>query len=157
MFVEKVCSAVRCIMFIDHHSRRRAAKLFGLSSGIMPKMCQFSLPPGYSLRQTELELIDRERDAAKRRICAGWFLEVNGFGGFDFAAITEPSKMVVLVQAHWEYILSRVNITVLVNSGTGNTHIAFALGPVACQKGFTIAFTTAAARVSQLIEARDER
>jgi hypothetical protein len=43
------------------------------------------------------------------------------------------------------------------NSGTGKTHVALALGLAACQKGFTTAFTTAAALVSQLLEARDER
>ena len=37
------------------------------------------------------------------------------------------------------------------------THVALALGLAACQKGFTVAFTTAAALVSQLLEARDER
>ena len=43
------------------------------------------------------------------------------------------------------------------NSGTGKTHVALALGLAACQKGFTVVFTTAAALVSQLLEARDER
>jgi len=43
------------------------------------------------------------------------------------------------------------------NSGTGKTHVALALGLAACQKGLTVAFTTAAALVSQLFEARDER
>jgi DNA replication protein DnaC len=42
-------------------------------------------------------------------------------------------------------------------SGTGKTHVALALGLAACQKGFTVAFTTAASLVSQLMEARDER
>jgi PAS domain S-box-containing protein len=54
-------------------------------------------------------------------------------------------------------ILRRENIIALGNSGTGKTHIALALGLAACQKGFTVAFTTAAALVSQLLEARDER
>ena len=43
------------------------------------------------------------------------------------------------------------------NSGTGKTHVALALGLAACQKGFTVTFTTAAALVHQLMEARDER
>ena len=43
------------------------------------------------------------------------------------------------------------------NSGTGKTHFALALGLAACQKVFTVTFTTAAAMVSQLLEARDER
>ncbi len=54
-------------------------------------------------------------------------------------------------------ILRRENIIALGNSGTGKTHVALALGLAACQKGFTVAFTTAAALVSQLMEARDER
>ncbi len=37
------------------------------------------------------------------------------------------------------------------------TLVALALGLAACQKRFTVAFTTAAALVSQLLEARDER
>jgi DNA replication protein DnaC len=43
------------------------------------------------------------------------------------------------------------------NSGTGKTHVALALGLTACQKGFSVAFTTAASLVNQLLEARDER
>ena len=43
------------------------------------------------------------------------------------------------------------------NSGTGKTHIALALGLAACQKGPSVTFTTAAALVHNLMEARDER
>ena len=42
-------------------------------------------------------------------------------------------------------------------SGTGRTHIALGLGLAACQKGLSVSFTTAAARVNDLIKARDER
>ena len=43
------------------------------------------------------------------------------------------------------------------NSGTGKTHLALALGLVACQRGHRVRFTTAAALVHELIEAQDER
>jgi len=43
------------------------------------------------------------------------------------------------------------------NSGTGKSHIAVALGMVACQKGISVFFTTAAALVHELLEAREER
>ena len=43
------------------------------------------------------------------------------------------------------------------NIGTGKPHIALALGPAACQRGLRVRFTTAAALVHELIEARDER
>ena len=42
-------------------------------------------------------------------------------------------------------------------TGTGKTHAALALGLAACQKGYSVAFTTAAALVHELMEARDER
>ena len=54
-------------------------------------------------------------------------------------------------------ILRRENIIARGNSGTGKTHVALALGLAACQQGFTVAFTTAASLVNQLLEARDER
>ena len=43
------------------------------------------------------------------------------------------------------------------NSGTGKTHTALALGLAACQRGFSVAFFTAASLVHALSEARDER
>jgi DNA replication protein DnaC len=42
-------------------------------------------------------------------------------------------------------------------SGTGKTHIALGLALAACQKGLSVGFTTAAALVHELIEARDEK
>ena len=38
----------------------------------------------------------------------------------------------------------------------GKTHVALALGLAACQKGFSVGFTTTAALVSLSLEARDE-
>ena len=40
---------------------------------------------------------------------------------------------------------------------TGKTHIALALGLAACQKGYRVRFTTAAALVHELLEARDDK
>ncbi len=65
--------------------------------------------------------------------------------------------MLVLDLGRCEFIVRRENIIALGNSGTGKSHVALALGLAACQKGFTVAFTTAASLVTQLIEARDER
>ena len=44
-----------------------------------------------------------------------------------------------------------------VSSGTGKTHVALGLGLAACQKGLAVGFTTAAALVNELHEARDEK
>jgi len=113
--------------------------------------------PRYLLRLIELELIDRERRTIERRIKAARFPAVKSFDTFDFTAIPSLNKMLVLELARCEFILRRENVIALGNSGTGKTHAALALGLAACQKGFTVAFTSAAALVHQLMEARDER
>jgi DNA replication protein DnaC len=63
----------------------------------------------------------------------------------------------VLELARAEYIGRRENVIALGNSGTGKTHIALGLGLAACQKGLPVGFTTAAALVNELHEARDEK
>ncbi len=113
--------------------------------------------PGYLLRLIELERIDRERRTVERRIRAARFPAVKSFDTFDFTAIPGLNKILVLELARCEYILRRENIIALGNSGTGKTHVALALGLAACQKGFSVTFTTAASLVNQLMEARDER
>ena len=113
--------------------------------------------PRYLLRLVELELIDRERRTVERRIKAARFPAVKSLDTFDFTAIPSLNKMLVLELARCEFVARRENVIALGNSGTGKSHVALALGLAACQKGFTVAFTTAAALVHQLMEARGER
>jgi transposase len=47
MFVVESYAAVRRFVFVEGHSRREAARVFGLSRETVLKMCRFSLPPGY--------------------------------------------------------------------------------------------------------------
>ena len=77
--------------------------------------------------------------------------------GFDFAAIPSWNKMLVLELARCEYVERRENVIALGNSGTGKTHVALGLGLAACQRGVSVGFTTAAALVHELLEARDEK
>ena len=63
----------------------------------------------------------------------------------------------MLELARSEYVTRRENVIALGNSGTGKTHIALGLGLAACQKGLPVGFTTAAALVNELHEARDEK
>jgi transposase len=48
MYAVEVYAAVRRFVFIEGNSRREAARVFGLSRETVAKMCQFSLPPGYT-------------------------------------------------------------------------------------------------------------
>ena len=113
--------------------------------------------PGYLLRLTESELLDRERRAIERRVRQAKFPVVKTMDSFDFLAIPSMNKSMVLELARCEFLARRENVLLLGNSGTGKTHIALALGLAACQRGHRVRFTTAAALVSELIEARDEK
>jgi DNA replication protein DnaC len=113
--------------------------------------------PRYLLRMTELELLDRQRRATERRIRQAKFPVVKSLDSFDFLAIPTLNKAMVLELARCEFLTRRENVLLLGNSGTGKTHIALALGLAACQQGHRVRFTTAAALVHELIEARDER
>ena len=112
---------------------------------------------GYLLRLAELELLERERRSVERRIRQARFPAVKSLDSFDFAAIPSLNKLLVLELARCEYVERRENVIALGNSGTGKTHVALGLSLAACQKGLAVGFTTAAALVHELIEARDER
>jgi DNA replication protein DnaC len=111
----------------------------------------------YLQRLAELELIDRERRMVERRIKAARFPVVKSLDAFDFKAIPSLNKTLVLELARCEYVDRRENVIALGNAGTGKTHIALGLGLAACQKGLSVGFTTAAALVHELIEARDDK
>jgi DNA replication protein DnaC len=112
---------------------------------------------GFLLRLAELELIEREQRSTMRRIKAAGFAAIKSLDSFDFKAIPSLNKMLVLDLARCEYITKRQNLLLVGNSGTGKTHLALALGLAACQKGFKVRFTTAAALVNEMIEAKDEK
>jgi DNA replication protein DnaC len=113
--------------------------------------------PRYLLRLSELELIDRERRMVERRIKEARFPAVKSLDSFDFTAIPSLNKVLVLELARSEYVIRRENVIAVGNSGTGKSHIALGLGLAACQRGLSVGFTTAAAVVHELIEARDEK
>ncbi len=113
--------------------------------------------PDYLLRLSEFELIDRHQRMVERRIRAARFSAVKSLDTFDFLAIPSVNKPLVMQLARCEYIERRENVIAIGNSGTGQTHLALGLGLAACQRGLSVGFTTAAALVHELMEARDDR
>ena len=99
----------------------------------------------YLLRLAELELIEREGRMVERRIREAHFPTVKSLDSFDFLAIPSLNKTLVLDLARGDYISRRENV------------IALGLGLAACQRGRSVRFTTAAALVHELLEARDEK
>ncbi|MDA8291306.1 MAG: IS21-like element helper ATPase IstB [Actinomycetota bacterium] len=111
----------------------------------------------YLLRLCELELLDREKRSAERRLKAARFPTMKTLESFDFAARPSVNKMVVAELARCEFIDKRENILFVGNPGTGKSHLATALAAQACARGYKVRFFRATELVTTLIEARDER
>lgn len=111
----------------------------------------------FLMQLSELELIERERKSAARRIKQAGFPVIKTLDSFEFTAIPSLNKRLVLELAGCEYIKKRENVLAVGNSGTGKTHIAMSLGLTACHQGYKVRFFTAAGLVTTLMEARDEK
>jgi len=146
-------------LLLEHHLKQLRLPTFLREYDKVARQCAVEQAdyPGYLLRMAELELLERERRAIERRIRQAKFPVVKTMDSFDFLAIPSLNKTMVLELARCEFLTRRENVLLLGNSGTGKTHIALALGLAACQRGHRVRFTTAAALVSELIEARDEK
>jgi len=111
----------------------------------------------YLLQLLELELLDREKRAADRRLKAAKFPTLKTLENFDFAARPSVNKVLIAELARCEWIDKRENLILIGNPGTGKSHLATALAAQACQKGYKVRFFRTTELVTALIEARDER
>ena len=146
-------------LLLEQHLKELKLPSFLREYGKMATQCTAANVdhPEYLLRLADLELIDRHQRMVERRVRAARFSAVKSLDSFDFPAIPAVNKVLVAELARCEYIQRRENVIAAGNSGTGKTHVALGLGLAACQRGMSVGFTTAAALVDELMEARDER
>lgn len=111
----------------------------------------------FLLQLCELELLDRERRAAERRLKAAKFPTHKTLDSFDFAAQPSLNRVLLTELLRGEYIDKRENVLLVGNSGTGKTHVAIALGIAACGQGRRVRFYRVTELITQLLEAREER
>jgi DNA replication protein DnaC len=111
----------------------------------------------YLLQLVELELLDREKRSAERRLKAARFPSIKTLESFDFGARPSVNKVLIAELGRCEYIDKRENLLMIGNPGTAKSHLATALAALACQKGYRVRFFRTTELVTALIEARDER
>jgi DNA replication protein DnaC len=98
------------------------------------------------------ELEERERRASDRRITDAHLPRVKTLDEFDFrqAPLVSPTRMSELAEGG--HIERAEPIVFVGDSGTGKTHLLSALCVAACRQRFT----TAAALVKELVEAKQQ-
>ncbi|MCG2808197.1 MAG: IS21-like element helper ATPase IstB [Coriobacteriia bacterium] len=111
----------------------------------------------YLLQLCELELIERERKAAERRLKAARFPTHKALDDFDFLARPSLNKPLVIELARGDYLERRENLLIVGPSGTGKTHLATALGIAACGQGKRVRFWRVTELITSLLEAKEER
>lgn len=111
----------------------------------------------FLLQLCELELLEREKRAAERRLKAARFPNIKTLDDFDFKAQPSLNKVLVTELMRCQYIEDRETVILIGNSGTGKTHLATALGMEACGRGKRVRFWKVTELVVQLMEAREER
>ena len=146
-------------LLLEHHLKELKLPTFLREYGKLAAQCAAEgvSHPDYLLRLAELELTDRHQRMVQRRIRAARFPATKGLDTFDCSAIPSVNQPLVTQLARCEYVEHHENVIAIGNSGTGKTHVALGLGLAACQRGLSVGFTTAAALVNELMEARDER
>jgi DNA replication protein DnaC len=111
----------------------------------------------FLLQLCELELIERERKAAQRRLKAARFPGHKLLDEFDFQARPSVNKPLVLQLLQGDYLEQRENILLVGPSGTGKTHLAMSLGIAACGQGKKVRFFRVTELITLLLEAKEER
>jgi DNA replication protein DnaC len=108
----------------------------------------------FLLALVEIEAQQREENAHQKRLRMARFPVLKSLDQFDFTALPSLNKARVLDLAQGGYLEKRENLILMGNSGTGKTHLATALGLLACQQGRKVRFFTAAGLINLLTEAQ---
>ena len=111
----------------------------------------------YLLRLTERELLDRERRAMERRLKEAQFPTTKTIESFDFAAQPSLNEALVRELLRGDYLAKKENVLLVGNPGTGKTHLATALGYMACTQGRRVRLFTTTSLVTQMLEQREAR
>ena len=118
----------RSTVLLEHHLKELKLPTFLREYGKVSGQCAAEGVdhPGYLLRLSELELIDRHHRMVDRRIKAARFPATKSLDTFDFLAMPSVNKHLVMQLARCEYVDRRENVIAIGNSGTGKTHVASA-------------------------------
>jgi DNA replication protein DnaC len=143
-------------MLLDIHLKRLRLPAIGRHyQELARQAAQGNLPyEAFLLALVEIEAQQREENAHQKRLRMARFPVIKSLDQFNLTALPSLNKALIMDLAQGGYLDKRENLILLGNSGTGKTHLATALGLIACQQGRKVQFLTAAGLINQLTEAR---
>ena len=152
-------SATKSTVLLKHHLKAlKLPTMQSESERIASRCAQENVDHlGFLLQLCELELLERERRAAERRLKAARFPALKTLDTFDFTARASLNKTLIAELMRGVYIEARENVILAGNPGTGKTHVATALGMEACGRGKKVRFFRVTELLTALMEAREER
>jgi DNA replication protein DnaC len=103
------------------------------------------------MRQELCAQLERRAQLALKR--AGIF-PLTTIDAFDFAYPRSIDRDLVLRAATLDFVREKANCVFVGPSGVGKTHLANAIGQLACLQGYRVRFTTAADLVNDLVAAQ---
>ena len=139
---ERICELGRAVMLSK-------ATLTEFSGKVTPKQAQLLI----DLFESEIALRAQNKRARMLRRAA--FPTLKTFEGYDFSALGMPHTLTREELVRCDFITRGENVICFGPVGVGKTHLAIAVGHVACQMGLRVKFTTTAELVLRLVEATE--
>ena len=146
MLLEHYLKQLRLPAFLQNHVK--------VAQACQEKNISYS---GYLERLSEVEITARSNRNINEKIKRAHFPFLKTLDSFDFNRIPSLNKKLVCELAKGEYIKKKNNIISVGNSGMGKTHLAIALGMLACQQGFKVGYYPTAGLALSLLEAYDDK
>ena len=111
---------------------------------------------GYLEALLTAEIEERERNTIERRIKEAHLPRVKTLEEFDYTQITDGEAAKMRELAEGGYIERAEPVLFIGDCGTGKTHLLSGLCVAACRQKRRVRFTTAAALVNELVEAKHQ-
>lgn len=137
----------------------RTLRLSGLAASVRdldPGPCSEEIT-GFLLKALETEYDLRLERKRVNAIRTAGFPTMKRFDDLVLDLLPEDARSYLSLLKDLEFLKEHQNVLMIGNSGTGKTHLAIALGVLACEQNYRVIFKTTAGLVNELVEAKQER